>query len=839
MNVDGNLRNPYCTEVTVTVDSSGFFVGSGIPLKHSFSLLSLQLIMVVVISRFLYVLLRPLRQPRIISEILGGIIMGPSVLGRSEAFKKAVFPPRGKTVLDTIATFGAMYLFFVIGVKTDPSLIRRAGKKAAIIALVGVLLPYPSMMLTSYILKHYLSVAIGDAFHVSVLTSSLAVTAFPVTISILSEFHFLNSEMGILATSSSIVCGICWWITICIYVIMHASMHSPLRCLGAFLSLLALVVFILCVFRPLTKWIIQRTPEGKPVAEVYIFIILVGVLVVGFFSEMVGANSFNGALVMGLVIPDGPPLGATLVEKLDSVLSDLFLPLFYAMSGLKTDVFAIGDMKRLLVLVLVVVVGFLMKVVGTLLPSLYFKLPFRDAISLGLIMCVKGQVEVLTYNYWWDAKHLTDQSFAILILSTVAATAIVTPLFTLLYNPSDRYMANQRRTMFHLKPGAEVSVLACIHNQHNVPTLINLLEATYATKDCPLTVYAVRHVQLVGRAAPLFIPHKYYARSASASSTVSASSASGGGGSGKGGSQAADPIINAFHIFEQRNEESVSVHAFTAVAPYATVHDEICQLALKKGVILIIVPFHKQAFDGYIEINHGALIMNRNIIHSAPCSVGLLVDRTTGGALCTLVGTFAYSLACLFFGGDDDREALAYVSRMSQHPQVRATAIRFISCGSVNDRSRERKLDNEAFDELKARSVGKEGVAQREVVVKDMEQIVTVIRSLDVDSFDLFVVGMHHDHNSLLSKGTDVGGWTEFPELGVMGDLLASPDFGSKASILVIRQQINVRLHVPGLPNSLRMSAARAEDANFVRSSTMRHYHPSPSRRSPRRGQEV
>ncbi|XP_068640974.1 cation/H(+) antiporter 15-like [Aristolochia californica] len=822
MNSNIESDTPYCIN-TISVDSNGVFIG-GIPLRHSFSLLSLQLILVVIISRFLYFVLRPLRQPRIISEILGGIIVGPSVLGRSAAFRKAAFPVRGKTVLDTMATFGVMYVFFVIGVKTDPSLIRRAGKKAAIIALVGVLLPYPAMMLTVYLLKHYLSVSLGDAFHVSVITSFQSITAFPVTIPILSEFHFLNSEIGLLATSSSIVCGICWWITICIYVILHASIHSPLRSLGAFLSLLALVVFILCVFRPLTKWIIRKTPEGKPVAEVYIFIILAGVLVIGFFSEMVGANSFNGALVMGLVIPDGPPLGSTLVEKLDSVLSELFLPLFYAMSGLKTDVFAIRDMKQLMALLMIVIVGLLMKIVGTLLPSLYFKMPFRDAISLGLIMCVKGQVEVLTYNYWWDAKHLNNQSFAVLVLSAVATTAIVTPLFTFLYNPSDRYMANQRRTMFHLKPGSEVSILTCIHHQHNVPTIINLLEATYATKESPLAVYAIRHVQLVGRAAPLFIPHKF------ARNTSSASASTSGGGSVKGGSQV-DPIINAFHIYEQRNEESVSVHSFTAVAPYTTVHDEICQLALNKGVILIIIPFHKQTLDGYIEINHGALIMNRNIIHNAPCSVGLLVDRTIGGSLCTLVGNFSYHLACLFFGGDDDREALAYVSRMSQHPHVRITAIRFLSYGSAIDRSRERKLDNDLFEEFKAKNIGNQRVVQREVMVRDMEQIVTVIRSLDIDSFDLFVVGKHHENNLLLSKL--VSSWTEFPELGVVGDLLASPDFGSTTSILVIQQQINVRLHVPGLPNSLTM--AGREDT--IRNSTIRHQS-SPSRRSPRRIQE-
>lgn len=340
----------------------------------------------------------------------GGIILGPSVLGRSEAFTNIVFPPRGTQVLDTIAMFALMYYVFLIGVKMDPTLIKKVGRKEILIGMVSLFTPLIVIIAISFPLNRFLPKDLQNLLLLVSLAVVLSITSFSVLVPILYELHLLNSEIGRLAMSSSILSDICGWLYMATFIVVQACWVSVMEGMWAFLSVIAMVLFIVLVIRPASFWIIHNTPEGKPVEEIYILLILVLVSVVGFFSDLIGANSFNGALVLGLALPEGPPLGATLVEKLDCIISGIFLPLYYAMSGLKTNVSAIQNLGTWSFLQLIVLVGCFGKLLGTLLPSLYFKMPFREALSLSLLMNAKGIVEVVTFNFWKSIKVLITYS---------------------------------------------------------------------------------------------------------------------------------------------------------------------------------------------------------------------------------------------------------------------------------------------------------------------------------------------------------------------------------------------------------------------------------------------
>lgn len=390
---------------------------------------------------------------------------------------------------------------------------------------------------------------------------------------------------------------------------------------------------------------------------------------------------------------------------------------------------------------------------------------------------------------------IDEEVFTILILSTVTATAIVTPLIQILYEPSKRYIVYRRRSILHTKPDAGLCMLTCVHTQSNVPTMINILEASNPTIGSPIVVYALHLVQLVGRAAPLLIPHKK--KHSTSSSSISSMLGKPGGSRGFDDSK---PIIKAFRIYEQQHEEgAISVHPFTVIADYSTMHHDVCTMALHKNVSLIIIPFHRlMRIDGGVDLHHSIRTFNNNILMHAPCSVGILVDQTMG-SFCTIVGSFSHNIALLFFGGDDDREALAFVARMAHHPGVGITVMHFFLSNSISDWSREKKIDCELFEEFKSMNVGNKNVMCREVAVKDMEEIMSVISTLTNEGYDLLIVGMRHESNSLLAGVLNE--WVESPELGVIGGLLASPDFGTNVSILVIRQQIHVRPNVPSFYN--------------------------------------
>lgn len=336
----------------------------------------------------------------------GGIILGPSVLSRNAAFKEAVFPARGEPVLNTVATFGLMYVIFLIGVRMDPTLVVRSGKKGVIIGLSGFLLP---LALTTAGSSGAAMATERDLSRRSTflfaLATSLSVTSFAVLSPILSELNLLNSDLGRIAMSASMTTdGIAWLIMVG-YILAEAFLVSPATSLWAFLSVAALAAFILLVVRPVALWVIERTPPGHPVDETYVFVFLLIVLLVGFYSDIIGTNSFHGALMLGLVIPDGPPLGTALGEKIEAMVSGLILPLYYAMTGLSTDVWRMHWGR----LQLVVFLGWVGKLVGVMVPSLYLDIPLRDAVSLSLFMNSKGIVEVITFTFFLTNK-VTDRS---------------------------------------------------------------------------------------------------------------------------------------------------------------------------------------------------------------------------------------------------------------------------------------------------------------------------------------------------------------------------------------------------------------------------------------------
>lgn len=323
-------------------------------------------------------------------------------MGRSVVLAKAVFPPRSITVLETMANVGLLYFLFLVGVEMDLSIIKRTGRKAMVIAVAGMVLPFIVGITTSFIFRHS-SKNIQEATFLLFLGVALSVTAFPVLARILAELKLLNTELGRVAMSSAIVNDMCAWILLALAIALAENQGNALASLWVVLSGTAYVLFCLFAVRPAIGWIIRRTPEGETVSEFYICAILTGVMVSGFVTDAIGIHSIFGAFVFGLVIPNGH-LGASLIEKLEDFVAGLLLPLFFAVSGLRTDVSTITALSTWGYLILVIVLSCAGKVVGTLVIALFYDMPFREGFSLGMLMNTKGLIEMIVLNVGRDQK---------------------------------------------------------------------------------------------------------------------------------------------------------------------------------------------------------------------------------------------------------------------------------------------------------------------------------------------------------------------------------------------------------------------------------------------------
>lgn len=159
-------------------------------------------------------------------------------------------------------------------------------------------------------------------------------------------------------------------------------------------SLVVMVILISCVLRPIMFWMVRRTPEGKPIKDSYIIVVFLMVLGSSLFGEIVGQHFMIGPILLGMAVPDGPPLGSALIERLDTLVSAVLLPLYFLYSGTRLKVFLI-DPRSFVVVQFVAMLSFVGKVIGTMLPTIYWKMPFTDALSFGLIMGSQGITQLL------------------------------------------------------------------------------------------------------------------------------------------------------------------------------------------------------------------------------------------------------------------------------------------------------------------------------------------------------------------------------------------------------------------------------------------------------------
>ncbi|KAH6757535.1 cation/hydrogen exchanger 15 [Perilla frutescens var. hirtella] len=812
------------------ITTNGIWQGDN-PLDYSLPLFILQLTLVVVMTRILVFALKPLRQPRVISEILGGIILGPSVLGRSKKFADTIFPLRSVMVLETMANVGLLYFLFLIGVEMDISVIKRTGRKAIVIAVAGMVLPFLIGVSFAFVL-HERSEFVRLGTFILFLGVALSVTSFPVLARVLAEIKLLNSDIGRLAMSSALVNDMCAWILLAFAIALAENEATSLASLWVILSSAVFVAFCVCVVRPLISLMIRRSPEGESISEFYICLILTGVMISGFITDALGTHSVFGAFVFGLVIPNGP-LGITLIERLEDFVSGLLLPLFFAISGLKTDVSSIQGFSTWAILALVIILACAGKVAGTLLVSLFYKIPFYEGLTLGLLMNAKGLIEMIVLNVGKDQKVLDDKAFAIMVIVAIVMTSVITPIVTNIYKPARKFAPYKRRTIQRTKPDGEFRVLACVHTPRNVPTIINVLEASHPTKRSPICTYVLHLVELTGRSSAMLIVHSTRKSGRPALNRTQAQS---------------DHIIHAFENFQQ-HAGFVTVNPLTAISPYSTMHEDICEVAEDKRVSFIIVPFHKQqTVDGGMEATNPAFrTINQNVLANAPCSVGILVDRGLTGSTRLAANQIAHHVVVVFFGGADDREALAYAWRMSENPGINLTVMRFIpgetAAGEsssrrggeiltveTNDDDREMQMDEEYVNEFRARTSNDPSVVYTEKIVNNGEETVATIRAID-PIHDLFIVGRGQGQTSPLTAGlTD---WSECPELGAIGDLLASSDFAATYSVLVVQQYMGVEMlgeTAVGTPDSPNPQHERPFDMGRRSSPRGRSssYHPQP-----------
>ncbi|CAH9126639.1 unnamed protein product [Cuscuta epithymum] len=738
--------------------------------------LLLQISVIFALTHSLYLLLKRFRLPRIVSEILAGIILGPTLLGKYRITEMFILRKEGEGYVDLLSKIGYIFFIFLSGVKMDPGMISRTGSKAWTIGAVAVVVPYTAFLsFSENIIQKYPQIhryrwpAFGSILGIQ------SIYAFPVIAFLLVDLKIMNSELGRLALATGLITDLLSNLisTVISNIKMGTMAAMPVLSVHAFILTLALVCLFVLTVRPLSSAIIRRTPEGKPVDTVYIIVISFMVFCSSILTDNAGLNFQYGPFILGLAVPDGPPLGSTLVEKLDTVVSGLLAPLMVTYCGTKVNLVDMYDLQFVFYVWLTLLLCYAVKYLSIFSPAVACKVPVKDAASLAFILSTQGVVQLSFYlnniiNQTYDAETFSTLTVGVMI--TAAASHI---LVASLYDYTRTYTGYQKRDIQHISPNSELRMLVCGQRLDDVVAARKLLQLSSSSRESPLSVYSLFLVELVGRATPLLIDHQLGQRNSGGASSSSRS----------------QKMVDVLRWLEQQDVTgTTSVQFFTTISLQKFMHHDICSLAFDKLAAMIVLPFHRKwnQQGKLVQENNSLRVMNNCVLDMAPCSVAILIDRHK--MMTPTPKSMTASVAVIFLGGADDREALAYGRRMSRSPAaVHLTVVRFVPWDpDAADTQWDAVLDAELLKETRLLGQHQDNVVYREERVKDGAETALTIHDME-EAFELILVGRRHRDD--LPQLLGLSEWNDIPELGPIGDMLAASEITSPVSILVVQQQ--------------------------------------------------
>ncbi|KAJ7979539.1 Cation/H(+) antiporter like [Quillaja saponaria] len=765
-----------CMALPPNINSQGFRNGVKAALEKYALPSQLLLLALVSFTYLLCCLLVKFGVSRFTTNLLAGFILGPIGFGRCELFKKLILTIFTQQSTDVLTTFAYMMFLFLNGVKMDVGLVRRTGRKATCVGVLASLFPIMLAGVMTIFLSNKWDLGFDKKMALLQLAVTHSFTAFPVIVLLLNDLKIINSELGRLAVSAATVSELfsisLAGLSLLFRVpILHKSIFSAMRDGALILVFVLVAVFI---FLPAMHWVVRQTPERSPVKDDYIYAMFIGALVSGLVTHKLDQTLLLGPFIFGLAVPSGSPLASGLQKVFDYYISEVLMVVFVVVCAAKSDPNRIEyknpEIQAAIIILAVTIMG---KFVGALIPSLYSRLPLKDSVALALIMCCKGVVETASYTFALDFTVINGHLHSLTMIVILFTSSVVPLLVQLLYDPLRKYAGYKQRNMESIKTGEDFRVLMCIQRPSNTSCVVNFLNAVCPTSDYPLDVYVLQLIEMIGRATPTLISHEFQTKTLENCPSY------------------AEPIIHAFAEFQREYLGAAMSHIYTAISPFGVMDEDICTLALDKLTHLLILPFHVQwQINNDAEVEYESLPMrtlNNIVVDRAPCSVGIFVCR----GLLRSSDPFrdshvSYSVALVFLGGDNDREALAFTERLMNVPTISVTIIHFIHSDNISIPGCNGMLDSEVLKAIKQRGRAEGAVSYVEKRVKDGGETTLILRSL-ANKYDLFVVGRHTEESPVTES---LQRWMEYKELGIIGDLLASEDFNSKCSVLTLQKQI-------------------------------------------------
>lgn len=385
------------------------------------------IVTVVVCSRLVGALFLKLGQPRVIGEVVAGILLGPTLLGRIAPGATAfLFPQTIMPILNSLAQLGVILYMFLVGLELNLDLLKSRAHATVAISHSSIIIPFLlGTMLSLWFFLLYAPAGVPFTSFSLFMGIAMAITAFPVLARILTDQGLERSEIGVLALSCAAADDVTAWCLLAFVVgVAKAELSAALMTLVLSLAYIALVIGI---GRPIAarRW----GPEsGAKLNNNLIALVLGGVLASSLITDTIGIHAIFGAFLIGVIIPHNSEIARGLRYKLEDFVTILLLPLYFAYTGMRTQIGLLSEPSDWAICGVIILAATVGKFGGTVAAGRLTGLNWLTSTALGILMNTRGLMELIVLNIGLDMGVISPTLFAMMVIMALVTTMATAPL---------------------------------------------------------------------------------------------------------------------------------------------------------------------------------------------------------------------------------------------------------------------------------------------------------------------------------------------------------------------------------------------------------------------------